>query len=174
MPLREISIAFVMLISPGFTAGDVAHHATPGRLQEGPFSHHFDGNTNGPELRAEDQSRCVATTDVFSGRPNPTWRLSAAASRRAWTRIRSGRAAAPARREVRVPGLGYRGVILLCGSALRPGSVRILCGDVLASGDPRPLAYAPDLDRALLLQSGGRTRWGFQRAYGRTCERRAS
>jgi len=50
----------------------------------------------------------IATLDVFSGRPNPTWTLTSAQTRELQSRIKS--LSTTLRTEPDVPDLGYRGV----------------------------------------------------------------
>lgn len=57
---------------------------------------------------------CVGTALVFSGRPDPEWRVPALAVRQlrtVWSTLAAGAAALPA-----VPPLGYRGVVMRCRS----------------------------------------------------------
>jgi hypothetical protein len=66
---------------------------------------------------------------VFSGRPNPTWRVPVETARkleRLWQRLEPSEAAFPA-----APLLGYRGCTLDCGTKGRWQSY----GGVVASGD---------------------------------------
>jgi hypothetical protein len=61
----------------------------------------------------ERTKECIATALVFSGRPNPTWRVPVEIARKLeklWQRLEPSEAAFPA-----APLLGYRGCTLDCG-----------------------------------------------------------
>src|SRR3954462_11957617 len=95
---------------------------TAPHLQEGSASHHFDGNfppsTQIISVQETLIGRCRATADMFSGRRNPVWPLSARALTALRASISRGAAAGPVPQAR--PGLGYRGVAIACSH--RPGS----------------------------------------------------
>jgi hypothetical protein len=153
--------------------------AQPGpRLQEGPFSEHFDGRVDqGEASRALEHLRtrhpsgqCAVTLDAFSGRPNPTWQLSKERSAKLFKRLQrlgppSADAASPSR------GLGYRGVVIECPTDPRFAPIRVFCGVVSMGNDPAsPLAgYVDRLDRQLVLSAPRETRLLGLRALDKAC-----
>jgi hypothetical protein len=74
--------------------------------------------------------------DVFSGRPNPAWRLDTAREVEFVNRLR---ALPPARREVSgLPGLGYRGVLVRSSRMGEPRfNMRVYKGIVQDAGGDR-------------------------------------
>jgi hypothetical protein len=58
---------------------------------------------------AEQEPRITVEVDVFSGRPNPTWQLSAGEAR-TLLQMLDGTRSGDSREPCAVPGLGYRGL----------------------------------------------------------------
>jgi hypothetical protein len=167
-----------LLASLASATGGFAQAAPPGRLQEGPFTHHFDGNRNESVRRPRAASpfpairltgRCVATANMFSGRPDPSWTLSVAQSRRAWHRLQNSRPAEAANASRFADTLGYRGLVLRCGTAPRTAAILIRCGDILAADQDFGIFRAAGLDRDILAQKAGRSNAAFLQAYERSC-----
>ena len=93
------------------------------------------------------------TLDVFSGRPNPTWRLAGAAAEDLERRLR---AALPAPRgaPVQPPDLGYRG-FLLGKQPAAEGEMRVY-GGWISGPEGRWLDPGRGLERWLLASAGDR------------------
>lgn len=178
---RQILLAIALIATAGTGETSIAQPAAHGRLQEGPYSHHFDGSVNGPARPGEEAralrharltGRCLVEIDLFSGRPNPRRTLSLEESRFALGRLRSAEPVGHiAGRGAGVIGLGYRGTILSCETRPTTGPFLILCGDVFASRDPGswPIAHAPGLESRLVASGGPGWRAAFRRAYDHSC-----
>jgi hypothetical protein len=97
--------------------------------------------------------RCEVELDIFSGRPNPTWTLSAEQAETLMRRLASLPPASP--RELS-GNLGYRGFMVQCSEGAGSRLIRVQKGIVeLAQGAKTD--YAEDKDRELerwLLNSG--------------------
>lgn len=142
------------------------------RLQEGAASHHFDGNFPPPSAQVELAletltGRCLATADVFSGRRNPVWRLSARSL--ADLRARISRGNEPDADAQPIPGLGYRGVVIACQHRAGPRRVRVFCGEASWADSGAPIASVPGLDRDLLVASADRTARSLARGQRGRC-----
>lgn len=64
--------------------------------------------------------------DIFSGRPNPVWELTAAERAKLKSMVRG---ASPSQSTIDVPGLGYRGFVVH-----GPDQIRIYRGQILGYG----------------------------------------
>lgn len=73
----------------------------------------------------------AAEADLYSGRPNPVWRLNPAATRELGSMLR---ALQPGGTPAEAPGLGYRGLLVREAEAVLPGcaELRVYRGTVAA------------------------------------------
>lgn len=90
------------------------------------------------------------TLDVFSGLPNPRWRVSGEAAAELARRLAALPAATPAR-VAEPPGLGYRG--FLVADAAGGEALRLYRGAVAGGGEARP-DPGRELERWLLESAG--------------------
>jgi hypothetical protein len=97
------------------------------------------------KLDATTDAKIVVELDIFSGRPNPEWRLAPAAGTRLLDLLR---AANTTTTPAAAPGLGYRGLTLRIG---RNDTIRVGHGIIEAGG----VSYRDDgrAVEAFLLQS---------------------
>jgi len=76
--------------------------------------------------------------DVFSGRPNPTWNLSEREATEFQNRLAALPPAPPAER---MPGLGYRGLVVRNAGGQVAGMDSIAVGDGIASSHSHARAH---------------------------------
>ena len=90
---------------------------------------------------------CTATAAIFSGRPDPSWRLSKTEFEQLeniWKKLRPSAQAPPI-----APALGYRGCSLDCG----PRGVWNAFGGVVAHGEEHRADPRRQFERAVLNSS---------------------
>lgn len=90
---------------------------------------------------------CTATASIFSGRPDPSWRVSKALLEQLeniWKKLRPSAKAAPV-----APALGYRGCSVNCG----PRGVWNAFGGVVARGEEHRADPGRQFERAVLSSS---------------------
>jgi hypothetical protein len=90
---------------------------------------------------------CTATASIFSGRPDPSWRISKTVLEQLeniWKTLRPSAEAAPV-----APALGYRGCSVDCG----PRGVWNAFGGVVARGEEHRADPDRQFERAVLNSS---------------------
>jgi len=83
-------------------------------------------------LAAPEDAEVVAELDLFSGRPNPQWRLTGPVRERLLALLRAAPPAAVPRRE---PGLGYRGFVIRITSGGTTTRVHVGEGSIDVDGE---------------------------------------
>ena len=172
---------FVALAIGGALAAAAPRQQAPGRLQEGSFSDHFNGRSTGTyggdEVTALRAARlvgtCSATLMVYSGRADPTIRLSSKVASDVWMRIRLARPSPRSSQSRAISGgLGYSGIALLCDTEPATRRVVVRCGNILSTQTTvqRPISYVAGLDRSLLGEFGRVPLRAYKAAYVRACE----
>jgi hypothetical protein len=102
-------------------------------------------------LAGTDPESVWIVLDMFSGKPNPSWRLDREQSKELLNRLRVSRRLPQVEDRKPRPGLGYRGLIATIATGSESESWRICNGSIEHKGE-----YFEDFDRdieALILQS---------------------
>ena len=94
------------------------------------------------------------TLDIFSGRPNPSWRLAGEAAEALARRLRAAPPAPPGT-PAGPPDLGYRGFVIRPEGAREEGEVRIY-GGWITGPEANRLDSGRALERWLLATAGDR------------------